>query len=77
MNRTTAALRGEEDSQRLGKDIALLIGVGIGVGIGVLIAPASGDETRDDIANKVSEFSDKLRERAGNPQDATRTRGIE
>ena len=46
----------------------------IGVGIGVLIAPASGDETRADIANKVSEFSDKVRERAG---DATGTHGVE
>jgi gas vesicle protein len=61
----------------LGKGIALLIGVGIGVGIGVLIAPASGEETRDDIANKVSEISDKVRERVGNPQDATRTHGVE
>jgi len=65
-SRATAALRGEDDSQLLGKGIALLIGVGIGVGIGVLIAPASGDETQDDIANKVSEFSDKVRERAAN-----------
>jgi hypothetical protein len=77
VSRATATLRGEEDSQLLGRGIALLIGVGIGVGIGVLIAPASGEETRDDIANKVSEFSDKVRERAGNPQDATRTHGVE
>ena len=77
VSRATAALRGEEDSQMLGKGIALLIGVGIGVGIGILIAPASGEETRDDIANKVSEFSDKVRERAGNPQVATETHGVE
>ena len=77
VSRATAALRGEEDSQLLGKGIALLIGVGIGVGIGVLIVPASGEETRDNIANKVSEFSDKVRERAGSPQDTTRTHGVE
>jgi hypothetical protein len=77
VSRATAALRGEEDSQVLGKGIALLIGVGIGVGIGVLIAPASGEETRDHIANKVSEVSDKVRERVGNPQDAAGTRGGE
>ena len=40
----------------LGKVGALLIGVGIGVGVGLLIAPASGEETRADIANKVSAF---------------------
>jgi hypothetical protein len=40
VSRATAALRGEEDSQLLGKGIALLIGVGIGVGIGVLNRPS-------------------------------------
>jgi hypothetical protein len=45
VRRATDALRGEEDSQILGKAVALLIGVGIGVGIGMLIAPASGEET--------------------------------
>jgi hypothetical protein len=77
VSRATAALRGQEDSQLLGKGIALLVGVGIGVGIGMLIAPASGEETRDDIANKVSEFSDKVRERAGNPQETAGTRADE
>jgi len=53
---------------------ALLVGVGIGVGIGILIAPASGDETRADLTDKVSEFGDKVRERTGKKaQDATRT----
>src|ERR1700680_3930988 len=73
VSRATDALRGEEDSQMLGKVGALLIGVGIGVGIGVLIAPASGEETRADIADKVSDFSDKVRERAAKPQGATGT----
>jgi len=71
VSRATDALRGEEDSQMLGKVGALLIGVGIGVGIGILIAPASGEGTRGDIADKVSEFSDKVRERTGNPQGTT------
>jgi YtxH-like protein len=74
--RATDALRGKEDSQILGKIGALLIGVGIGVGIGVLIAPASGEETRADISEKVSDVSDKVRERAGKkPQGATGTHG--
>ena len=60
----------------LGKVGALLIGVGIGVGIGVLIAPASGEETRADITDKVSDFSDKVREHSGKrPQSATGTHG--
>ena len=38
------------------KPVALAIGVGIGVGIGLLIAPASGEQTRADIADKVTDF---------------------
>src|ERR1700680_2971744 len=68
VSRATDALRGKEDSQILGKVGALLIGVGIGVGIGVLIAPASGQETREDITDKVSDFSDKVRDCAEKPQ---------
>ena len=76
VSRATDALRGEEDSQILGKVGALLIGVGIGVGIGVLIAPSSGEETRADITDKVSDFGDKVRQRTGKkPQDATGTHG--
>jgi hypothetical protein len=75
VSRATDALRGEKDSQILGKVGALLIGVGIGVGIGVLIAPASGEETRAGITDKVSDFGDKLRESAGKRRDPTGTHG--
>ncbi len=56
LGRATDALRGKEDSQILNNVGALLIGVGVGVGVGLLIAPASGEETRADIAKKVSDF---------------------
>jgi hypothetical protein len=62
VSRAADALRGAEDSQILGKAVALVIGVGIGVGIGLLIAPASGEETRADIADKISDFGDNVRE---------------
>ena len=76
VSRATDALRGEQDSQILGTVGALLIGVGIGVGIGLLIAPASGEETRADLADKVSDFNDKVCERTGKkPQVATGTHG--
>jgi hypothetical protein len=72
VRRATDALRGEEDSHILGNVGVLVIGVGIGVGIGLLIAPASGEETRADITDKVSDFGDKVRERTGKkPQGAT------
>ncbi len=76
VGRAANALRGKEDSQILGKVGTLLIGVGIGLGVGLLIAPASGEETRAEITDKVSEFSDKVRERTGTkPQSATGTLG--
>jgi hypothetical protein len=76
VSRATGALRGEEDSHIFGTLSALVIGVGIGVGIGLLIAPSSGEETRADIADKASDFGDKVRERAGKePQGATGTHG--
>ena len=62
MGRATKRLRGQEDSQIVGKAVALAIGVGIGVGIGLLIAPAGGEQTRADIAEKITDFSDKIRE---------------
>ena len=73
VSRATDALRGEEDSHVFGKLGALLIGVGIGVGVGLLIAPASGEETRADIADKVSDFGEKVRARERKPQVATGT----
>lgn len=75
VSRASDALRGREDSQILGKVGALVIGVGIGVGIGLLIAPASGEQTRANINDKVSDFSDKVRERAKKSQGATGTLG--
>jgi gas vesicle protein len=74
VSRASDALRGEEDSHIIGKVSALLIGVGVGVGVGLLIAPAKGDETRSNIAEKVSDFGDKVRQRTGKkPQSATGT----
>ena len=38
-------------------------GVGVGVGVGMLLAPASGEETRSTIGNKVQEFGDRVRDK--------------
>jgi hypothetical protein len=76
VSRATDALRGERDSHIFSTIGALVIGVGIGVGIGLLIAPSSGEETRADITDKISDFGDKVRERTGKkPQGATGTHG--
>jgi YtxH-like protein len=60
--RATDALRGE-DTHYLSTTAALLIGVGVGVGVGLLLAPASGEETRGTISNKVQEFGDRVRDK--------------
>jgi hypothetical protein len=76
VSRATDALRGEGESRIFGKAIALAIGVGIGIGIGVLIAPARGEETRADIADKASDFGNKVHEHSGKkPTSATGTHG--
>ena len=76
LGRASDVLRGKEESRIFGNVGVLLIGVGVGVGIGLLIAPASGDSTRADITDKVSDFADKVRERTGKkPQGATGTYG--
>jgi hypothetical protein len=75
LGRATDALRGKEDSQVLSNVGALLIGVGVGVGVGLLIAPARGDVTRADIAKKVSDFGQKVRDRERKPASATGTHG--
>lgn len=76
LGRATNVLRGKEESRIFGKVGALLIGVGIGVGVGLLIAPASGEKTRADINDKVSDFGDKVRERTRKTREgATGTHG--
>ena len=75
LGRANDALRGKEDSQILGKVGALLIGAAIGAGVGLLIAPASGEETRADLANKVSDFGKKVPDGERQPQSATGTHG--
>ncbi len=75
LGRATDALRGKEESQILSNVGALLIGVGVGVGVGLLIAPARGKETRADIAKKVSDFGEKVRDREPKPASATGTHG--
>ena len=60
--RAVEVVRGE-DHGGLGAVGALLLGVGVGVGVGLLLAPASGEETRSSISNKVQEFGDRVRDK--------------
>ena len=56
-------IRGE-DSHVLGTAAAALLGLGIGIGVGLLLAPASGEETRSNIASKARDIRDRVSSRA-------------
>lgn len=62
VSRASHAIRGE-DRHGVSTVAALLVGVGVGVGVGLLLAPASGEETRRDLSNKVHEFGDRMRDK--------------
>lgn len=58
--RAARAIRGD-DSPILGNALRFAAGIGVGVGLGLLLAPASGEKTRSDLAGKVQNFGDKVR----------------
>jgi YtxH-like protein len=62
VSRASDVIRGE-DHRGMNTAVALLLGVGVGVGVGLLLAPASGEETRNNISNKVQEFGDRMRDK--------------
>lgn len=72
VSRATDVIRGEDNSNLLGTAGAALLGLGIGVGIGLLLAPASGEETRNNIAEKARDIRDRVSSRVG----ATGTYGV-
>ena len=43
--------------------LTFVAGVGVGVGVAMLFAPASGEETRSQIGEKVQDIGDRVRER--------------
>ena len=59
VSRASQALMG--DSHVVGNILSLAAGVGIGVGIGLIFAPASGEETRSAIADKVQVVGDRVK----------------
>jgi hypothetical protein len=77
VGRASDAIRGEDnDHSALTAAAALLIGVGVGVGVGMLLAPASGEETRGNLSNKVQDFSGRVRDKFSAQMPATGTHGV-
>jgi len=62
VSRASDVIRGD-DHRGVNTAVALLLGVGVGVGVGMLLAPASGEETRNNISNKVQEFGERVRDK--------------
>lgn len=63
VSRATDVIRGE-DSHLVSTVTAGLLGLGIGVGVGLLLAPASGEETRSNIAGKARDIRERVSTRA-------------
>lgn len=47
-----------------GRTTSLLAGIGIGVGVGLLLAPSSGEETREAIRDRAMEIKDRVSDAA-------------
>ena len=76
VSRATDVIRGEE-GHSVSTATAALIGLGIGVGIGFLLAPASGEETRRNIAGKAGYYGGKVKDRfAKETEAASGTYGV-
>jgi len=71
-DRTRRAV-GLERSHRLQYTLSFAAGVGVGIGIGVLLAPTSGDEIRNTIAEKVQDTGTRVRDRFSSSMGATGT----
>jgi hypothetical protein len=71
--RASRAMRGE-DSDVVGNALRFVAGVGIGIGVGLVLAPASGEETRNVIAGTVHDMGDRVR-RQFSAEPATGTGG--
>jgi len=69
VGRASSAIRGE-DHRGLSTAAAVLIGVGVGVGVGMLLAPASGEETRSNLSDKVQEFGGRMRDKFSSEREA-------
>jgi hypothetical protein len=52
-----------EEDHTLRNILVFAAGVGVGVGAGMLLAPASGEETRNSISEKVQDISDRVKGR--------------
>lgn len=60
-----------DDRSGLSSAAALVLGVGVGVALGILFAPASGEQVRQNIADRFQEFGGRVRSRVSGESDET------
>jgi hypothetical protein len=66
----------EGENHTLRNVLVFAAGVGVGIGAGMLLAPASGEEIRGSIGDKVQDISDRVRDRfTSETANATGTEG--
>jgi len=64
------------ESHTLRNVLTFAAGVGVGIGAGMLLAPASGEEIRSSIGDKVQDIGDRVRDRfSSEARNATGTEG--
>jgi hypothetical protein len=74
VSRVAKTIRGPEHNS-MNNVLLLLLGVGVGVGIGMLMAPASGEEIRSNLSDRVQDLGDKVRDRFSEAKSNTGTYG--
>jgi YtxH-like protein len=74
VDRVTKTIRGNEHSS-MNNLFMMLLGVGVGVGIGMLLAPASGEQLRGNLADKVQDLGSRVKDRFSEGQQNTGTYG--
>ncbi len=52
---------------------SFLAGLGIGIGLGILFAPMSGEETRNNLAQRANDLADSARDLVDQGKDKVRT----
>ncbi len=69
VRKASNAITGDDHSSLTSLSM-LLLGVGVGVGLGILFAPASGEQIRSNLADKVQGFGDRVRSGVSRESDA-------
>jgi hypothetical protein len=65
-------LYGYEEDHTVRNVVSLVAGVGVGIGLAILFAPASGEQVRNSITERVQAVGDRVREGVSSKRKVTR-----